>query len=275
MKANIIKTSLSTALLKLLTVAVFLTFSFSCSEDDPINTRKYGGKITMTADGQEISLSKNSIYVYQGIFSFESYAESASVKVEIGSGIAETTYEIDPPNVVFRYSGNIAESGVFTITEINEQTRTMSGTFAVTVPTSSGKIDVENGTFTNVPYVVQKERSGNQPVATIDGVELRGTSPGGNPLSVNYTSGYKILYLAFPYTSTPVTYDVTSFTNEYDGVTYVDGLYTYKAISGNISITLHDVDAKHIEGTFEAVVESVPVPGITKSITGGAFSFTY
>jgi hypothetical protein len=153
MKTNIINKNLPTVLLKLFTIVSLLFVSFSCSEDDPINARKYGGKVSMTINGQEFSISKNSIYVYQGIFSFQGYGESASVEIEIGSGIAKTTYEIDPPNVVFRYSGDIAESGVFTITEINEQTRTMSGTFAVTVPTSSGKIDVENGVFTKPWFV--------------------------------------------------------------------------------------------------------------------------
>lgn len=277
MRINIVRNHHKNLFIRLFSVCVMF-LSFSCSEDDTTNMRKYGGEMTVNINGDDFTIKENSIYVYQGTFSFQATSADAGMfEVSISTGIAETTYQMGNWQSDFRYRGSSAEAGVFTITEINEQNKTMSGTYDVTVPKygSSEKYYLENGVFTNVPYVVQHEGNGNVHGADVDGFAFYGGLKGNNSSSFSYESGHTIVEVRFPYSNTPVEYKIEEFSDSFHGVKYIDGLYTYKSTSGIITITVSDPVSKKLEGTFSAEVESVPVSGVTKQITNGKFSYTY
>lgn len=83
-------------LIKLFSITALLFLAFSCSEDDTTNMIKYGGKMIVTVDGEEFKVEKNGIYVSQGNFSFEGRSKGPQIEMSIFTGIAETTYELDP-----------------------------------------------------------------------------------------------------------------------------------------------------------------------------------
>lgn len=151
----------------------------------------------------------------------------------------------------------------------------MSGTFNVMAPDMLKGKDVNlTGEFTNVPYVVQTDGSGNKHIANVDGVPLKGKISPHMENAFWVEIKQKSLYVQFPDSETPVTYDIESLTGT-DGIKFIEGLYSYKATSGSINITSHNVANRHIEGTFSVEVESIPLGGKTKQITDGTFSYTY
>lgn len=268
----------------ILVLSLTMLFVSSCDNNDPSpNSRKFGGTLTLNFGEEVISVSKNSIYVHQGILSYETEDKvSNGFKIMIEHGIAETTYALGSfENTSLSFRGYHATEGHLAITEIDEQTKTISGTFQATMRQYGfddnvlDEKDITNGVFTDVPYVIQDEGTGNTVFAKIDGKEFRGaigTTMAG--FYMDFDSGYKILTLSFPDSGSLTSYDVADF-EEYHYVKYIDGLYTYKAVSGTITVTAHDVEAKHVEGTYNAILESTPVPGTTISITEGSFSLTY
>jgi len=272
----------------LLTVAFAVVLS-ACKNDESVNpnAQKYGGSLTAMVNGEIIAVSQIGIYVYQGRLELRSKG-SNSFSFEVSSGIAKTSYDLKSGSgatLSYRDSGVLYSSiaidkmGEFVITEIDEANKTMSGTFQSTLQNVNKETDivtVSNGVFSKVPYVVQKENTGDTQLAMLDGVEFKGViGTVSNTFSLQYNSGYQLLMLAFPYTETPLTYDVAELKGPYYNVTYVDGLYSYRATSGSIVITSVDVQNKKVEGTYDVVVESTPVAGTTKHITGGVLSFKY
>ena len=274
---------------RILLAVAFAVVLSACKNDESINpnAQKYGGSLTAMVNGEIIAMSQIGIYVYQGHLELRSKG-SNSFSFEISNGIAKTTYDLKSGSgaaLSYRVSGVLYSSiatdkmGEFVITEIDEANKTMSGTFQSTlqnVNKDTDSVTVSNGVFSKVPYVVQKENTGDTQLAMLDGVEFKGAiGTVSNTFSLQYNSGYQLLMLAFPYTETPVTYDVAELKGPYYNVTYVDGLYSYKATSGSIVITSVDVQNKKVEGTYDVVVESTPVAGTTKHLTGGVLSFKY
>ncbi len=261
----------------------------SCQEEGvkSVNERKYGGTLTATVDGDIISVSQIGIYVAQGFLSLEKKG-FCPFDFGVNNGIAENSYDLiigggarlsytNDDNVVYALAAT--KVGEFIITKIDEVNGTMSGTFQATlqnVSDQTDKVTVSNGIFTDVPYVVQKEATGNTHIAVVDGVELKGTLGTGSTIfHVLYKSDYKLIDLTFPHSDVPVVYNIAEFDDPYYKVVYTEGLYSYRATSGNITVTSVDVANKKVEGTYSVTVESIPISGVTKQITEGVFSFTY
>ena len=261
----------------------------SCGDDEPTNDTKYGGTLTALVNGGIISVSDLSFYIYQGRFELKSRG-SNPFNFWTENGIAETSYDVLRGSGAFltytdekKFYGLFGSNkqGELVITEIDEVNMTMSGTFQATLYSSAeltDKVTVSNGVFEDVPYVIKKESSGDTYLAKVDGVELKGTlgdHRGGSSFIVEYDNLYKNIILTFPSTTAPITYDVATFDDPYFGIRYVDGIYLYKATSGTITITSINTVNRIIEGTYSGLAESTPVPGVTKQITEGVFSFSY
>lgn len=271
------------------TMLVLLLTQVSCSENDDPFALKYGGTLSTTIDGTAVASNRNTIFVYEGNLRLESEFNGESIEVGVSSGIAETTYDIgETTDVFFQYDGDenyfailgSGKRGEFVITEIDENAQTMSGTFYTTLSTAdeTESVTISSGTFSNVPYAIQKEKTGSESIALIDGVALKGTTAGtgggSGGLTVKLASGYKFIDLTFPNTTVPVEYDLETL-DPYYTIKFVDGLYSYGAVSGTITVTSVNTSTKSISGTFEAEVEALPLGNATKQITNGVFSFTY
>jgi len=275
-------------------LAVLATiFLLSCSEDEPAANggRQFGGAVTFTANEWTDTFDRNTIAVYSGTFELSVYLNehTKSFSLTIPAGIAETSYDVKQ-NVVsavyymydtkghYSYWGETPH-GQVVITEIDEVNKTMSGTFSALLERQTGEMDITNGTFTDVPYMIQEEPKGTEVIAKLDDADFKGkiSSYGiGSNLMFALTNDKQILDFALPADLLEVgTFDVADFSQDiYTGVRYIDGLYSYRATTGTITITEYTAN-HHIKGTFQFDVSSYPIAGTTKSFTAGTFDVSF
>jgi len=273
---------------------VFCVSLFSCSDDDPKlkNARRYGGEVTYLANGQVVGVTKNSIYVSSGTLNFESFLGSdEQLSFTVYTGIGKTSYDLkkdvvsmlyysEDRNNNYVYQGD-TPAGDVVITEIDEVNKTMSGTFSGNLHNSSDDMIIANGIFTNVPYVIQNEdeRKGSLQIAKLDGSDFKGKLYTYGMTTYNYGFGFssagKILDFNLPLElEAGVTYDISAFDeSQYEGIEFIDGLYSYKATSGAVTIT-ELTAGQHIKGTFSFEAESYPLERTKKTFTEGSFDVT-
>lgn len=188
-----------------------------------------------------------------------------------------------------------------TITEVDTQNHTISGTFRFTGvrftdpsnPTSTAieTVSVTNGEFTDISYnTAPPTTSGNAFAAKIDGQNFAVTSisaysnPAPMPgMSAMITisgrkSASEAISISMPANITAGTY-TTSAIPSMTGSTI---MYTHDATPtgtltavGNLTIISHDTTAKKIKGSFNGTASPLMGGGTTYAITDGTFEVTY
>lgn len=173
-----------------------------------------------------------------------------------------------------------------TITSIDTQNKTISGTFQFT----GGRLDAAgnlvikkftNGSFTDISFaggVVNP--TANNFFAKIDGTAFSPANINGTVLNNALTiTGVKqnleTISLQLPSTITPGTYNFTTpeeYFFNYIKNTSATGIFN--AQSGSFTIINHDTSAKKIKGTFSFVAKLISGE-TTHSITDGTFDVTY
>jgi hypothetical protein len=264
-----------------------LMLAQSCSKDEVVSTnqKKYGGKVSFTANGQINSFTQNSIYSYSGILELSSLLNTKEqLTITIVSGVAESSYDFKNKGaeiIYFDDAGNFYDkpTGQVVITKIDEKNKTISGTFSAKVerPSPSATVTISNGVFTDVPFVIQEDGiPGSLNIANISGTpfigRLRTTSP--SP-SFDFVSSNRVLSFSFPNSIVEgKTYNAIDLVAPRYYIRYVEGLYSFSPKSGTFTITKY-MASKEIEGNFVIEMESYPVGGKTRSITDGTFAVKF
>ncbi len=183
---------------------------------------------------------------------------------------------------------NFADSqGEITITEIDNQNETISGTFFFTGHhTELESKEFTNGVFDKVSFKseVAPTSSNNEFFAKVDGVEFKeekinaiaasggGISNLGIVATMNNDS--RVISLNLDPDVVPGSYELKAFSSP-------TALYNksrsefFSSESGEVIITLHDKANKRIVGTFEFTASSFLNPEEKYEITEGSFDVTY
>jgi hypothetical protein len=202
------------------------------------------------------------------------------------NGAAYNTNSKDGSGDTWIGATNFLDSqGQITITEIDNEGETISGTFFFTGHNPDlGIKEFTNGVFEKVSFAVVSSGSGeNSFFAKVDGVEFVeekinaiSVSAGGiSNLGISATIGSsRVLGLNLDPNVTPGEYELSTF-----GIP--SGLYSksfsesFSSDSGKVVITLHDKANRRIVGTFEFTAKSFLSPDESYEITEGSFDVTY
>ena len=175
--------------------------------------------------------------------------------------------------------------GQVTITDIDENNMTISGTFSFTAYDVNGTAkEFTNGVFTNIPYVdTVPSGPDNSFFAKVDGVEfnedtINGTLtsiPGLSTIGIVATrNNLETISLTFDSDITPGDYDFAGFGGTPVGQ-YNLSTTDVNVASGTFTITTHDTTNNRIVGTFEFTTSPVMGSGPSYTITEGSFDVTY
>ena len=184
-------------------------------------------------------------------------------------------------------SDGIESQGEVTITEIDEENETMSGTFFFTGnnPSLMTSKEFTNGIFTNVPYTgtLVSGDNNNAFFAKVDGDEfvedaingIYTSLAGMTTIAVVATkNSLETMSVTLPGDVTPGTYDFASFSAP--NAQYNIGTTSINSGTGTVTITTHDAVNKKLIGTFQFT--AAPLGGGTGTsyeITEGSFDVTY
>ncbi|PTB92543.1 hypothetical protein C9974_12290 [Marinobacter sp. B9-2] len=174
-------------------------------------------------------------------------------------------------------------TGTVTITSIDTENHTISGTFSFTgywsnMEENHPSIAFTNGSFQNIPYTGQPVDPVDEEfmTATVDGADkdfsvILAVEAGGMlTFSGTIVSPSSSIQFMVPTTITPGTYSLSG--DEIDdpvGLYHgAGGTFPYSSVSGSLVITSND--GEYIEGTFEFVAEDPE--GDSVEITDGEFS---
>ncbi len=191
-----------------------------------------------------------------------------------------------PNNGDFAAFPEYTDTASISITSINTENKTISGTFKFTGGrfNDAGNLLLKkftNGSFTNISYSGDiSTPTGNTFFAKVDGANFQPISVTSNSLSgsifvTGKKAGIENITLTVPSTITPGTYEFETF-GEYIGMYIVDTTQngTFNAASGSFTIITHDISTKKLKGTFNFVGESL-FSSVTHTITEGEFEVTY
>lgn len=211
----------------------------------------------------------------------------------IGTYASEEDLMVYNPSASSEYDyGNFADpstsnanTGSVTITEINQTTHMISGTFHFvghwsdfTNETPPAPITFTNGSF-SVPFTATNTTT-DVFTAKIGGTAFNPELIGSSYISVNDqdwisiagSNGTKDMTVSFKDGITPGTYTITGnvATDIVQGV-YGEGDVDFKATSGSVTITT--ITANHVKGTFHFTGTNATEG--TRSITDGVFDTEY
>ncbi len=208
----------------------------------------------------------------------------------LGNAVAYTEAN-GSTNTWVAFTDGSESQGTITISEINEENSTMSGTFNFTAfnPISDPK-EFTNGVFTDIPYsnTLQDIPTENSFFAKVDGVEFEEDVVIGSLLSLPGFSSIGISATKNSGETIGFNLDAAILEGEHTFVAIAVspsdtvGLYNLSATetyvaNGTITITSHDVVNKRITATFEFIAE--PALGSTNTdtfeITEGEFDIVY
>lgn len=284
-------------------LAIVTIFSCDSGSDGDSNSNSFSVKI----DGENYNAEVTSAIIYNGTLAIQASDENLDNFFNLSVLTAEEgIYEITgnaadhltTPAMVYRpqessqylsYIGNpnVPGSGTLTITEIDTENQTVSGTFSFTgtVSYTGETMEFENGVFNNIPYSTDlpSDFSGGTANLDLDGEAYDPTNVSVNRSSILTTelitinlnkSGKPGIGLSFSPDTEVGTFDFSSFgdyriimNHSNTSVSYVE--------SGSITILTHDVENRSMTGTFEAVLidsNSYEQIGV---ITNGEFDIVY
>ena len=278
---------------------VFSTFLMSCSEesgDSKPSIDAPQGKIVATIGEHSFEatggaqISNNEIIV-GGNSGNETISIFITKAAKVGSypfkgALIGTTPEAElnySPDLETLYSSVYAPDGekvgTVTITDIDEDDKTVSGTFKCTVVTDAGEtLEIASGSFNKIPY----ETAPSSVVsAKIDGKAFTSTvAIGQNGMGMivingQTLNGSKIITISFDEDIAAGTYDIGELGDDVYATYTVDGQY-YVSLEGSITISKHDTSKNRVEGTFsfDAGDFFEEEEGVIK-FTEGSFAITY
>lgn len=176
--------------------------------------------------------------------------------------------------------------GEIVITEIDEENKTISGTFLFTGHNvDNGTKEFTNGKFINVSYETDLLPSNNDNsfFAKVDGVEFKEDGVQGIAISLGGMSTIGISATKNNLQTIGLNLDANMKPGEYELSTFSipSGLYSksfsesFASEKGKVIITTHDVANKRIIGTFEFTASSFLMPDEKFEVTEGSFDVTY
>ncbi|MEP1489508.1 MAG: DUF6252 family protein [Algibacter sp.] len=180
----------------------------------------------------------------------------------------------------------MTSQGEVVITEIDEENKTISGTFFFTGHNvEKGAKEFTNGTFNNVSYGtdILPSNSANSFFAKVDGVEFIEDAVQGMAVSLGGINNIGISATKNNLETIGLNLDANVVPGEYELSTFSipSGLYSksfsesYASNAGKVIITTHDVANKHIVGTFEFTATSFLSADEKYEVTEGSFDITY
>lgn len=180
----------------------------------------------------------------------------------------------------------ITSQGEVVITKIDEENKTMSGTFFFTGHhVNKGTKEFTNGKFTNISYGtdILPSNSANSFFAKVDGVEFEEDAVQGMAVSLAGINNIGISATKNNLQTIGLNLDANIQPGEYELSTFSipNGLYSksfsesYSSDTGKVIITKHDVANKHIIGTFEFTATSFLATDEKYEVTEGSFDITY
>lgn len=178
------------------------------------------------------------------------------------------------------------DTATITVSEIDAENKTISGTFQFTGGRFSDAGDLEtktftNGSFTNISFAGDiVAPSNNSFFAKIDGIDFNPTTVTANKLTdLLYIIGKKEtienISVVVPINIAPGTYEMDIF-GDYKAIYIKDSSSTgtFNSDEGTLTIISHDMAAKKIKGTFNFIGGSF-MTTLEHTITDGTFEVTY
>lgn len=312
MNKNLIKTGLC---------AFLVLGSLSCSEDDDPNNVNPGGnnaparEFHASVDGEAFKSSETlGASMVDGTFNITATEDSSGESISITvSNASEGTFDIGGLDAVALQNGAVymeagssnaflagmeGGSGEIQITEIDEENKTVTGTFSFTAVRSSfdsngditlETVEVTGGAFTDIPYIADiPGNPENSFSVKIDGTPLDADSVtavdagfGGESnitISAINNSTNQSLGMVISGNLAVGEYEFSAF-GDYQAIYIPDlenGSTTYVADSGTLTITAYDPSTETIEGEFSFTAENIVDPNDTKTyaFSEGSFSVT-
>lgn len=267
----------------------FLTFFLvRCSNDDDKNVEAPDGGLIAKVDGTVFKASTHvSATFFNGLFQITAIDDTTGETIIISVlNAQEGTFDLGPdpylyndgvlkipggPNYSSDYEGG---SGSITITSLNIENGTASGTFHFKALSSFGTTQVTDGEFKNVYLETEVPIS-----ALVDGEAFKAILVNsGLSASKLFIFGLNVnearLVLEFPNNISAGNYEFGPSTN-HKGFFYPDFESSgYKSESGTLIITEFNTAANIIKGTFSFTAKhrNPAEPDVTYEITAGSFS---
>ncbi|MRT15552.1 hypothetical protein F3C99_01105 [Vitellibacter sp. q18] len=269
-------------------IALFGLISIGCSKDDDNNGEAADGELIAKVDGAVFKATTHvSATFFNGLFQITAIDDATGETIIISVLNAhEGTFDLGPdpylyndgvlkipggPNYSSDYEGG---GGSITITSLNFENGTASGTFHFKALSSFGTTDVTDGEFKNVhletEVPISAQVNGEAFKAILVNSDLSASQIFIIGLNVNEAG----LILEFPNNISPGNYEFGPSTN-HKGFFYPDFQSSgYKSESGTLTITEFNTNANIIKGTFSfrAKPRNPDEPDVTYEITAGSFS---
>lgn len=286
-------------------LSILLIFSlviFSCKKEkveDPVDDTPTApppaASFTMQVDGSNFTSTSLTSLIDAGEMKIEATDGTKIIRFTVTEeGIG--SFLLGNPNGVatgeYLPTGNESDtytiSGLLTISNIDNSTKKVSGSFKGEATGSGGTINLENGTFINNIYTGNFTGAGinvlQEGAVDLDGAAFSPTLITGNEgfgkIAINLAknSGTESIGLSFDQTLVAGEYDFTN-PNQVSG-TYIasgnpDGQYA--ASSGDFVLTSYNLSEKNIKGIFN--FQAIPTPGNSNTnnhqIQNATFSINY
>lgn len=269
-------------------------------EENPMTPTTNTGQMTAKVDGQDWLSDNASALIQVNRIGISGIGADGSVIIlsleDKGEGVYELTqdalsagaYTSDSNGNSNAFASNTSnEPGIVTITELNWQDSTISGTFsfvgARAIP--AGEVRIEEGIFDKLPVRTElvPVNDFNKIEVTVDDLLFQPEAvlvtldPFTNALVITGTAaeGIPSVALHLPQDITEGTYELgTPGFADYGAQYNIDDMTFLGAEKGEVTITKHDKSVKIIEGTF--FFEAAELAGDAKAnLTEGTFQVTY
>ncbi|MFW5804990.1 MAG: DUF6252 family protein [Bacteroidales bacterium] len=284
--------------LKILVSLLILIFFNTACEEDNINTNR--PLMTALLDGStwrcpepNAKLSKDQIRIYG------TSADGQSIQLTIYSG-EKGIYTLSSGNMhegilipntsayadIYSTSNNEAGTGQVRVSSINEDDKTISGSFnfrAYKQNSNASKV-ISNGEFTKVPYKYINTNDDTTQITNMLTANINGESYDANSVVTSDTSdtyiritgssssSFQSITLDIPKDAQPGILSIDS-TNGPAMAYYQESLTNLPATAGSTTISQHDSDNGILKGTFFFNVDDGS--GQTISISSGYYEVQY
>jgi Family of unknown function (DUF6252) len=215
----------------------------------------------------------------------------------IGGSIPENYVVYETAASVFVAAEQVGE---VRITEIDNVKKTLSGTFMSKAISAhfamESTIQIKNGSFTKIPFTTATTSPGSPAstaTAKIENVDFESSYTSGKfgypgYIFVNFSDGSRSISMHMRLLD-PGSYEINPTSNADYGVGYSNATQipagsilgmSYRAAAGTLVISVHNLETRRLEGTFEFTAQPSDyfgggAPGAPIQITHGVFALTY
>jgi len=222
-----------------------------------------------------------------GTYTWDDAVAANTVLGLIYSNSGSQAYVTAPQNGDFAEFPEYEDTATITVSSIDMENKTISGTFQFTGGRFSDDGETietktfTNGSFTNISFEGDiTAPSGNNFFAKLNGVDFNPATVTANQLTdllyiIGKKQGVENISLVIPIDAVPGTYEMDIF-GDYKGMYIQDtsSTGTFNSNEGSLTIISHDTANKKIKGTFNFVGGSF-FTTVTHTITDGTFEVTY